>query len=95
MTTQEEINKIDNAINQLKYLKRDLLKREKLSDALFDARGFTPKRISLMDATLNRHCMNLDIQRKDTWKAIQAADVLEVDTEQSEYHVSAFHHYKR
>lgn len=89
-----EIEKIDNVISQLKYLKRDIQKKNKLSDSLFNANGVTRKRRQAMDASLNWQCMHLDKQRKAAWKAIKDAEFLEVSLEPQEYNPSGFHCYK-
>lgn len=89
----EEVKKIDLVMKQLKILKSDILKKDKLSSSALNCDG-TPKQRQKASINLNWQCMHLDKQRKATWKAIKDADFLEVDIEETEYNPSAFHTYK-
>lgn len=88
---KNEIEKLDNAINQLKVLKREIQKKDKLSQKAFECNG-TPRQREKVSADLNWQCMYLDKQRKDAWKAIVDAN-LEVSLEKQEYNPSGFHKY--
>lgn len=96
MKIEEEIKQIDIVISQLKSLKSDLLKVEKLSDKSFNTntQNNTPKQIEKASTNLNFACMELDKQRKRTWKSIKDAAFLNVSLEECEYHPSPFHSYK-
>lgn len=96
MKTEEEIKQIDIVISQLKSLKSDLLKVEKLSGKSFNinTQNSTPRQIEKASTNLNFACMELDKQRKRTWKSIKEASFLEVSLEATEYHLSPFHSYK-
>lgn len=93
---EEEIKQIDFVISQLKSLKSDLQKVDKLSDKAFntDHTNSTPRQIQKVSANLNFACMELDKQRKRTWEAIKEASFLNVSLEETEYHLSPFHVYK-
>lgn len=80
MNNQNKIKKIDNIIKNLKSLKNDLIKREKLGDALFQAKNAAPTKVDLMGKAFAKHCTRLAAQEKETWKAVLAAD-LEVSIE--------------
>ncbi len=96
MNNTEEIKQIDIVIGQLKALKNNIQKVNKLSDKSFNMNptNNTPKAMQNASANLNFECMYLDKQRKATWNAIKDAKFLEVSLEECEYHPSSFHSFK-
>lgn len=96
MNTIKEIEQIDKVINQLKLLKKSLLKVEKLSDKAYNTSPstHTPSQVNKASTALNWECMNLDKQRRRTWISIKEANELEVSLEVRDYNPSSFHHYK-
>ena len=95
MKTEEEVKQIDIIVAQLKCLKSNLQKVDKLSEKSFNmtTSNNSPKQIQKAATDLNFACMELDKQRKRTWKSIKDAAFLEVSLEKTEYHLSPFHIY--
>jgi hypothetical protein len=91
MNYEKEIQQIEEVLNNLKLLKKELLETQKKSTKAFDCIG-TIKQREKLTVALNWQCMALDKQRKATWKAIVKAD-LKVSLEDTEYNPSAFHKY--
>ena len=95
MSYKEKISNIDNVLSELKTLKSEYQKAEKLSEKSLkmDFKNNTPKQIQKASADLNWQCMHIDKTKKRVWKSILNAD-LEVDLNETEYHPSEFHNYK-
>ena len=95
MSYKEKITKIDKVLSDLKTLKSEYLKAEKLSEKSLnmDFKNNTPKQMQKASTDLNWQCMHLDKTKKRVWKSILNAD-LEVDLNETEYHPSEFHNYK-
>ena len=95
MNYKKEITKIDKALSDLKILKSEYLKAEKLSEKSLnmDFKNNTPKQMQKASTDLNWQLMHLDKTKKRVWKSILNAD-LEVDLEDTEYKPSGFHTYK-
>lgn len=95
MSYKEKISNIDNVLSELKTLKSEYQKAEKLSEKSLnmDFKNNTPKQIQKASADLNWQYMHIDKTQKRVWKSILNSD-LEVDISETEYHPSEFHHYK-
>ena len=95
MSYKEKISNIDKVLSELKTLKSEYQKAEKLSEKSLnmDFKNNTPKQIQKASADLNWQCMHIDKTKKRVWESILNAD-LEVGLEDTEYHPSGFHLYK-
>ena len=95
MSYKEKISNIDKVLSELKTLKSEYQKAEKLSEKSLnmDFKTNTPKQMQKASTDLNWQCMHLDKTQKRVWKSILNAD-LEVDIGETEYHPSEFHNYK-
>lgn len=95
MNYKDEINKIDLVLSELKALKSDYIKAERLSSKSLETNftNSTPKQIQKISADMNWHFMHLDKTKKRVWSAIENADLC-VDLSETEYKPSAFHLYK-
>ncbi|MDE5516403.1 hypothetical protein KRE49_11700 [Elizabethkingia meningoseptica] len=93
MERVNEIECIDEVIKQLKILKSDIQKKDKLSQKALQCEGTINQR-QKFSVNLNWQCMHLDKQRKSTWKSILKAEFLNVDIEETEYNPSGFHTYR-
>ncbi|MDV3674475.1 hypothetical protein CMU30_13920 [Elizabethkingia anophelis] len=93
MEKVNEIECIDEVIKQLKILKSDIQKKDKLSQKALQSEGTINRRQKAL-VNLNWQCMHLDKQRKSTWKSILKAEFLNVDIEETEYNPSGFHTYR-
>lgn len=88
-----EIEKIDEVINRLKQLKKEINTKEKLSQKALYCDG-TPRQRMKASTALNWQCMHVDKVRKSVWKSIKEAEFLKVSLEEREYNPSGFHSYK-
>ena len=95
MSYKEKISNIDKVLSELKTLKSEYQKAEKLSEKSLnmDFKNNTPKQIQKVSADLNWQCMHIDKVKKRVWKSILESE-LEVDLEDTEYKPSGFHTYK-
>ena len=95
MSYKEKISNIDKVLSELKTLKSEYQKAEKLSEKSLnmDFKNNTPKQIQKASVDLNWQCMHIDKTQKRVWKSILESE-LEVDLEDTEYKPSGFHHYK-
>lgn len=96
MDYQNEIVEIENVIQSLRILKRELISTKKKSEKAFNT-NYTTHSIRACDmanASLNWQCMALDKQRKQTYRCILKADFLKVEISETEYNPSGFHKYK-
>ena len=95
MSYKEKISNIDKVLSELKTLKSEYQKAEKLSEKSLnmDFKNNTPKQIQKVSTDLNWQCMHIDKVKKRVWKSILESE-LEVDLEDTEYKPSGFHTYK-
>lgn len=95
MSYKEKISNIDKVLSELKTLKSEYKKSEKLSEKSLnmDFKNNTPKQIQKASVDLNWQCMHIDKVKKRVWKSILESE-LEVDLEDTEYKPSGFHTYK-
>ena len=95
MNYKETISQIETVLHELKTLKADYLKLEKLSAKAMNVnpRDNTIMQIQKASTDLNWQCMHLHKQKKRVWKAIMEAD-LKCSLEETEYNPSGFHSYK-
>ena len=86
---------IDNLIFQLRELKKEINKRDKLSDKAFHMNGqnSTQKQITSTLTNLNWSCMNIDKMKVKFARTFKDSQ-LNVSTEEVEYNPSGFHSYK-
>ena len=95
MSYKEKISNIDKVLSELKTLKSEYQKAEKLSEKSLnmDFKNNTPKQIQKASVDLNWQCMHIDKVKKRVWKSILESE-LEVDISETDYYPSGFHHYK-
>ena len=95
MSYKGKISNIDKVLSELKTLKSEYQKAEKLSEKSLnmDFKNNTPNQIQKVSTDLNWQCMHIDKQKKRVWKTILESE-LEVDLEVTEYKPSGFHTYK-
>ena len=95
MSYKEKISNIDKVLSELKTLKSEYQKAEKLSEKSLnmDFKKNTPKQIQKASVDLNWQCMHIDKVKKRVWKSILESE-LEVDISETDYYPSGFHHYK-
>ena len=95
MSYKGKISNIDKVLSELKTLKSEYQKAEKLSEKSLnmDFKNNTPNQIQKVSTDLNWQCMHIDKQKKRVWKTILESE-LEVDLEDTEYKPSGFHTYK-
>lgn len=92
MDYKEQIIEVQAAIDNLKRLKSELIKTDKLSTQAFECNG-TPRKKQNLSASLNWQCMHLDKMRKQAYSSIKDT-CIEVSLEIQEYNPSGFHKYK-
>ena len=95
MSYKEKISNIDKVLSELKTLKSEYQKAEKLSEKSLkmDFKNNTPKQIQKASVDLNWQFMHIDKVKKRVWKSILESE-LEVDISETDYYPSGFHHYK-
>jgi hypothetical protein len=86
---------IDNLIFQLRELKKEINKRDKLSDKAFNMTPQTHSRSQINKAStdLNWSCMDIDKMKVKFARTFKDSQ-LNVSTEEVEYNPSGFHSYK-
>lgn len=96
MDYNKEIQQIDNIIKHLRALKADYKKLEKIGERSLNASAYnsTPGQIKKLNTAHNWAAMNLDKQKRATWKTIVEAG-LETSLEDVTYNPSGFHCYKQ
>ena len=95
MDYDKELQAIDRVIANLKHLRSELAKTQKMSKKCFEMSNATVRQCQRANTNLNWQCMYLDKYRKKAWKSIlESEDVLKVSIEETEYHPSGFHSYK-
>ena len=95
MSYKEKISNIDKVLSELKTLKSEYQKAEKLSEKSLnmDFKNNTPKQIQNASVDLNWQFMHTDKGKKRVRKSILESE-LEVDISETDYYPSGCHHYK-
>lgn len=95
MEEQKEINEIDNLIQSLKYVKSNLLKKNKLSKKAYEMSytSNTQRSVQKASVNLNWQCMELD-KAKTNFARMFKGSLVDVCVEEKEYNPSGFHSYK-
>lgn len=91
----DELQKIDELLDTLKYLKNSVKKKDKLSEKAMNTnhRTHTQRQIEKANVNLNWQCMEVDKIKTDFARKFKGS-FLDVSTDKKEYNPSGFHSYK-